>query len=119
MKQIERQKSNIEKLVELTKNNPDLIIVPMVDYEVCGGDEFSTWLGSWGTPKIDEIHTPEFDEERIYFKSNDLDTLGEKIFNILERENSSWSDKELDKKTEEALSKIEWEKVIVVNINLP
>lgn len=119
MNQIEKQQSNIEVLLELIKENPDLEILPMVDNEVCAGDEFSRWLGSWGTAKIDEFHVPKFDEERIYFKSSDEEKLGDKIFDHLEDNNPSWSDEHLVEQTEKMLSEIKWEKVIVVNINTP
>ena len=119
MKQIEKQLSNIETLLKLTKENPELEIVPMVDYEVCGGDDFSRWMGSFGTAKIDEFYVPEFDEERIYFKSTDEDRLGDKIFDHLELNNPSWSDDKLQEETDKMLSEIQWEKVITVNINTP
>lgn len=119
MNQIKKQQSNIEKLLELIKENPDLEIMPMVDYEVCCGDDFARWLGSWGTAMVDEFYTPDFDEERIYFKSRDEDTLGEKIHDRLETENPYMAPEVLSELTDEALSKIQWEKVIVVNINTP
>lgn len=119
MKQIEKQQSNIETLMELIRENPDLEIMPMVDYEVCAGDEFSRWLGSWGKAKIDEFHVPEFDEERIYFKSVDEDKLGEKIYDHLELNNPYMAPEVLSELTDKALSEVKWEKVITVNINLP
>lgn len=119
MNQIERQQSNIEKLVELVKEYPDLEIVPMVDYEVCASNDFSRWMGSWGTPKIDEFHVPDFDEERIYFKSMDEEKLGDKLFDHLELNNPHWSDEYLQEETDKRLAEIKWEKVIVVNINIP
>jgi hypothetical protein len=119
MNQIEKQQSNVEGLLELIKENPNLEIMPMVDYEVCASDDFSKWLGSWGTAKIDEFYVPEYDEERIYFKSTDEEKLGDKIFDHLEDNNPSWSDTYLQEQTEKVLLEVEWEKVIVVNINIP
>jgi hypothetical protein len=119
MKQIEKQQSNIETLLKLIKENPDLEIMPMVDYEVCASDDFSRWLGSWGTAKVDEYYVPDFDEERIYFKSMDEDELSDKIFDRLEENNPSWSDSYLEEQTEKMLSEIQWEKIITVNINTP
>jgi hypothetical protein len=35
---------NIERLIELAKENPTLEIVHMVDYEVCASDECTYWM---------------------------------------------------------------------------
>ena len=37
-----------EELLKLVAENPDLPVVPMVDSEVCGGDEYGYWLGEFG-----------------------------------------------------------------------
>ena len=35
---------NIQKLVDLAKEHPDLLIVAMVDGEVVGGDDYGRWF---------------------------------------------------------------------------
>ena len=40
MKQIEIQQENIKQLLQLVKESPKLEIVPMVNSECVGGDEF-------------------------------------------------------------------------------
>ena len=112
----ENQQLNIKGLLKLIKNNPNLKIVPMVDNEVCGGDDFGSWMGSWGKGAIDEVY---HQDDRIYFRSSDESEIEENIFNGLESENPAWSDKYLEEQTKEKEKEIEWEKVIVVRINLP
>lgn len=107
---------NIEELIRLKAENPELEIVPMVQSEVCAGDDFSCWMGSWGKAEIDEVY---HEDERIYFRSYDEDEIEERIFNRLESGNPSSSDSFLDEKVEEELAKIEWVKVIVVKIGMP
>jgi hypothetical protein len=116
MNRSEKQTSNIKGLLKLIKENPTLEIVPMVDNEVCGGDDFGSWMGSWGKGAIDEVY---HQDDRIYFRSTDEDEISENIFNHLEDCNPSWSDSYLEEKTEEKEKEVEWEKVIVVRINTP
>jgi len=33
----------IQELIQLSNENPDLEIIPMVNYEVCGSDDFQYW----------------------------------------------------------------------------
>ena len=45
---------NTKELLELIKENPDLPILPMVNYKVCGGD-FAYWTGCFSRPMVDEF----------------------------------------------------------------
>ncbi|KYD11431.1 hypothetical protein B4102_2159 [Heyndrickxia sporothermodurans] len=115
MKHIEKQQSNIEGLLKLVKDNPELEIVPMVDNDVCGGDDFGYWMGSWGKASIDEVYHLD---ERIYFRSKDEDELVEKlVWN--EEFISGLSEDEAISKAENVVNHYEWEKVIAVYINVP
>lgn len=40
--------SNIDKLIELIKENHELPVIPMVDGEI-PGDERGYWIADWGT----------------------------------------------------------------------
>lgn len=118
----EIQQNNINKLVKLSKENPKLKIVPMVDGELCGY-EFSYYMGSWGKPEIDEVY---HEDERIYFRSYDEEEL-------IERQADLIFDEKYPKRNElkEAESKIvfndaeayvenlPWEKVITLKIVMP
>ncbi|GAA0491169.1 hypothetical protein GCM10008986_16550 [Salinibacillus aidingensis] len=116
MKRIEKRKSNIDELLELIRENPDLEIVPMVDTDIIGSDDFAWWVASWGSASIEEIYNHD---ERCYVRSKDEDEVGELIFDRLEMNNPSWSDSYLQEQTDKELAEVEWEKVIAVRINLP
>jgi hypothetical protein len=118
-----KQKEKINHLLSLIKDNPDLKIVPMVDNEVCGGNDYSTWCGSWGNARVDETYSSD---ERIYFRSIDdedlVDKYADKLFYELFPNRMSLTDVEseiVDKKANEIVNNLNWEKVIVVSIGLP
>ena len=60
--------TNTEELLKLIKENPDLPVVPMVDYEVCGDDCCTWWMGHWGKSEVTEYY---LGEERVHFKDDD------------------------------------------------
>lgn len=118
--EIELQKENIQALLKLIAENPDLSIVPMVDSDVVADDEYSSCLGSWGKPKIDFRYDKS---EQIYFKNRDsdfedledkyiTDHWGEQKFEAL-------SDEEQSELARKKVDELPWEKVIVVYIELP
>ncbi len=45
--------SNIDKLLDLIKDNPELPVIPMVDGEI-PGDDCGYWIADWGLSRIDE-----------------------------------------------------------------
>src|SRR6185312_9734508 len=122
MKEIEIQQNNINELIKLTQQYPDLEIVPMIDNDL-GGDEYSYYMGKWGKPDIEEIY---HEDERIYFRSDDEEELVEKKMDIIFDEeyvtHQYLNDEELkvvaDRATKQ-VEELEWEKVIVVYINCP
>ncbi|QIW88779.1 hypothetical protein P59_182 [Bacillus phage P59] len=116
MKKLDKQKANIDQLLQLVKENPDLEIVPMVNYEVCASDDFSSWMGGWGKAEVEEVY---HSDERIYFRSQDEDEIAEQIYDNLELGDPKWTEEDLCRITDEKLKEIPWEKVIVVNIGLP
>lgn len=116
----------IEELLKLKTENPELDIVPMVAMEVCAGDDFSYWMASWSTARIDYIHIPDHNDEyiildpdRIYFKSSDEENIKERMFDYFEARNPAWSDSYIEEKLEEKYQELEWEKVITVYIEIP
>ena len=62
---------NIEKLLELVKENPDLPIVPMVDSEIVA-DDYGYWMGKWGNCEVKEYY---LGEERVHFKDDDVENV--------------------------------------------
>ena len=115
MKKIELQQDNINNLLKLVQENPDLEIMPMVDSEIVFSDDYCYWAGSWGEARVDEYWE---DDERIYFKSEDEDDLIEnEMENIFELYNESVTSKELEEIAREKINNYNWKKVIVVRIN--
>ena len=112
------QKSNIEHLLTLIKENPDIEIKPMVDAEIVCSDDFAWWVGGWGSARVDEYWVSD---ERIYLKSEDFDTLVEDRADNLfaEPEYATLSDDEFQKKMEALVEGYDWEKAIFVMITLP
>lgn len=69
--------TNIEQLLQLIKDNPDLPVVPMVDGEVVGDDSSQYWLGHWGRAEVTEYYCGR---ERVHF----IDDDEEDVLNDLE-----------------------------------
>lgn len=102
---------NRQTLIELIKENPKLPVLPMVAYEVCAGDDFAYWGGSWGKVKIDHYFV---DDERIVYKSEDEPEL------VVEKvaEHDVFM-KMTDEEVKEAWERLPWIKAIVVRIETP
>ena len=97
------------RLINLIKENPNLRILPMVDCEICNSD-YNTCIGSIGKSYIEEITNYEiYGEESIIQKSNIAD-----IEEYLDNE-TSYTEKEKEK----IIKELDWEKVIILDINLP
>ena len=116
MKHIEIQKENIKALLKLIEENPDLEILPMVDTDCVGGDDYGSWAAQWGSSRVDEYYCGD---ERIYFRSGDYDGLVEEWIdnNYDQDEYKNLSDDELDKIAEEKVKGYDWVKAIVVYID--
>lgn len=108
-----KSNENLNNLLQLIKENPDLPIVPAVDSEICWGD-YARYIGNWGCAYIDEYLIAKTYDERLLYKSdNDIyDTL-ERYLTTEEFENLP----ESDEKCEEIYRNLPWKKVIFVNID--
>ena len=108
---IENQQERINNLLELIKENPNLPIVPMVDSQICAGDDYAWWMGSWGSACIDEyLH----DDERIYFRCDDEDELIDKVC-----DNTEDYPDITEEEAEKIVNNYNWTKCICVQIELP
>lgn len=112
MKKIEKQQENINILLELIKENPELEIVPMVSSD-CGGEDYGYYMAEWGTAQIDEYHCSD---ERIYLKEQDFEELVDEFIDNNYEEYNELTDEELEKLAEEKINNLEWVKAIVVYI---
>lgn len=105
---MEIQKENVKQALELIKENPELPIMPLVNYEVAAGDECMYWVGSWGKAEIDDYCTHD---ERVHFLSDGIDELFEQFFgNTIED-----ASPEYRKKLVESMG---WTKAIFIKIEL-
>ena len=55
-------------LNKLIYENPDLEVIPMVEYEVCCGDDYNRWAGSIGESKIREYFFDDSNEGELRYK---------------------------------------------------
>ena len=114
-KSLDNQQENVKELMQLIQENPGLEIVPMVEFEVCGSDDFHWWMGSWGKCKVDEYWS---DDERIYFKFEDEGSLVEKEIDY-GHWNEEMTDDEIREAAEKKVNGYNWVKCICVRIELP
>lgn len=107
---------NTNKLLELVKENPDLPIIPMVNYEICSGD-YGYWMASFSTCSVEEYMIDEwYGDGCVRFKSDDEeDTILE---GIAEHKYGDCTNVDNWKKAEDYLKTL-WKKAIIVYIELP
>ena len=108
--------TNIEMLLNLIKENPDLPIVPMVDGDVVGDDSYQNWLGAWGKSEVTEYY---LGRKYVHFKDEDdeeevlCDMVGCKYSTTLDgRDIYDLTDEEWDA----LYQSIPWTKCIAVRI---
>lgn len=109
---IDIQKENLDNLFELIKQNPDLPIVPMVNYEVVAEDCALYWMGSWGEARTDSYLLRD---ERVWY----LSEWKEEIFKNLFEFPVDLPKEQEEKFIEDAVSSLPWIKAIIVKIELP
>lgn len=109
----ENEKENREELFRLMQENPELPIVPMVDYEIVA-DDIGRWLGSWGGSYIGEYL---IGEEQVHFRENDDPSEVDKV--LSEIYGDDYYTDMTDEQEAEAYAGLPWVKAIIVNIDLP
>lgn len=109
----ENEKENREELFRLMQKNPELPIVPMVDYEIVA-DDIGRWLGSWGGSYIEEYL---IGEEQVHFREDDDPSEVDKV--LSERYGDDYYTDMTDEQEAEAYAGLPWVKAIIVNIDLP
>lgn len=67
--------NNIQTLIDLAKEHPDLPIVAMVDGEIVGCDDYGRWLGGVGNVELGEyvLFDDRFIDDRENFKEKYYD----------------------------------------------
>lgn len=109
----ESEKENREELFRLMQENPELPVVPMVDYEIVA-DDSGRWLGSWGSSYIGEYL---IGDEQVHFREDDDPSEVDKV--LSERYGDDYYTDMTDKQEAEAYAGLPWVKAIIVNIDLP
>lgn len=104
---------NIQELVRLVQENPDLEIMVMADSELLYGD-FNWMRGDINKVEIDEYCERD---EYIYLRSKDeclvLEEIMEDIFYAGEYKEGDIKDEELRQKAEK---QVDWKKAICVSV---
>lgn len=111
----DKERENREELFRLMRENPDLPVLPMVQNEVVGGDDYARWIGSFGKAEIREYLIDEWYGDGCvrYRGRDDEDTIIEGCA-VIKYDGSEAA----YEKAKEEVSKL-WTKAIVVNIDLP
>lgn len=107
---------NRDELFRLMRENPDLPVIPFVDADVIGGDDFGMWMGSWSGATIDEYLMPKDYYDPIMFKS-DGDIL--EVLEIMLPEEVFNSLPNTEKDCISIYNSLPWTKAIIVYIDAP
>lgn len=130
---------NIQKLITLAADHPELPIIAMVDGEVVGDDSYSRWVGYFGSVELGEfvLYNDRFIDDREEFKNQFYDYNDEKLcekfgyepcINEYKLKNGRYTyeqyneNEENGKKLEKYLDEVAekaFEKAIIVNIDTP
>lgn len=108
--------NNTKELLRLIAENPDLPIIPLVDYEIVCEDG-GRWLASFGSVCVGEyaVFNERYYEDRSDFQEDYTDYYCEELserFNIYEQND------EFDKYLDEIADK-HFIKAIIIHIDLP
>ena len=77
-----KDNEKIKELIKLSEENPELEILPMVNYEVCAGDDFTYWGGKIG--EIDKAHVYETEEGTFLGYDQIVEHLAEELENNID-----------------------------------
>ena len=109
---MEKHEQYTKQLLELIKQNPDLRVFSLVENEVCGGDEHAYWSGVFRSSEVDEIY---MDEERVWIRSQDEESL---IDRVIDETVISFAPTTPEEYAKKIVDSYKWEKVIVVYIGI-
>lgn len=117
---------NVQKLIKLAAEHPNLPIIPMVDGEIIGDDllnNFRRWMGSFGSVEIEEyvLYDECFIEDREEFKENFYNMNDEELnrkFNYSPFSNNEKALNALEKYLDEVADRA-FKTAIIVHIDAP
>ena len=117
---MENANNKTEELIKLIKENPELPVVPMVNYELALCiEDYGYWVGSFGSAQVEEFACVEmYGNNKVIYKQDQgyiEEYFAEKILD----ENEDLSDEEIEKLAHERAEALPWKKAIIVYIELP
>lgn len=107
---MEENRKKAEKLLKLVAENPELPVLPLVDYEVVGGD-WGRWGGKWK-----DSHIGHYLIDRADIKFKEDGNMEEMVQRFTEDEEYYSMTKEQMK---EFYNSLPWQKAIIVCIGTP
>lgn len=112
----EKENNYRTEFIKLMQRNPDLPVIPMIDGEACGDDEYARYVGSWGESYVAEY---VIGEDAVHFRESSADMC--EIEDVLTDGFVSYDDLECmpDEEAKAAYDSLPWIKAIIVNIDLP
>lgn len=108
-----------QEFIKLVQENPDLPVVPMVDAEVVGNDNYGWWLGSFGHCEVTEYVCVEMYCQDRFCTRDDQDEIEEYFMNEIADNDESLSEEEIERMAHEQAEALDWVKAIVVWIGTP
>ena len=110
---LEKQKENVNVLLQLIKENPELPIVPMVATECVFDDSHGYWMAEWSKAKIDKYCV---NDDRIYSYNEEFDELVDDWIDENFESYERLTDDELRALAENKINNYDWEEAIIVYI---
>lgn len=102
---------NNKEFLRLVAENPELPIIPMVNYEVCAGD-YGYWYGSFGNSKIEKVVNYQLHSEDLLIEYDEKDRIFDAIQDYDVNENLT------DDEIWEMVDNLNWKPAILVYIEL-
>jgi len=102
-----------QKLKQLIIDNPDLEIVPFVSGE-CGNSDYGWMQSGFHSAEVDEYVVSPYDDERLLFKSSGFEDFETDYIETDMAEREEIPDEEI----KQAFEALEWEKAILVYVEV-
>lgn len=110
----EQAVENIKNLAKLIAENPNMPVIPMVEQEVVGSDEFKRWAAHIGTAEVKEFILRENIEGTFFYYRKDQENLIDMIAENSEEEDYSVAQQE----AREKVNAMQWNKAIFLNVDM-
>lgn len=110
---LEKQKQNVNALLQLIKENPELPIIPMVATECVFDDSYGYWMAEWSKAKVTKYWCSD---ERIY-QYDDFDELVDDWIDNNYEDYDDISEEKVTTIAEKTINSYEWTDAIVVYID--